>query len=803
MTDTRTEIQKALHRFRRWIRQYVLLEGIAASIALACILFWLTFALDVLHFQFRSLELPGWFRLLCTVGMAVLVVGTTLSWILARFFRHLRPADLALALERRFPELNDRLITSVELGDHAATPLQRSMLARTANEAAEQISRLHLQETFDRTPLKRVLLAAGVLVSSVLVFGLANAQGMERWYRAYILGSEDYWEPFRRQDLEVHVVAQPGDRIRKFDEFQVYKHPRGADLQLVALAREGTAAPEQVNIQSLTFASAGTRRVRVTMSRVGELEFRHTASRVLDDQHLWFRGGDYINRSPFRVQVVPPPVVERIRLRCQYPEYTGLQGQEDRLVPVVGTQAALPMETRFDLMVDVNKPLVRVHLHGSHLQLSLGFEQQGTELAPLPPQLRIIDPETRESRTVEVNVAPADLFDPQRRQFHIPFVVSASAEEQLAELDGLADLPLPLPPDETLQIYLEDEDQIYSPEPAMVTINGIVDQPPVVDIRRTGIGTVVTRMANIPIEGKLTDDYGVEDAWFGYRIDHDPEVERRPLEHRPAGQREFVLGSQSDAKAEFFNLIPLRLQEQQTLTLGVYAQDGDNLNGPHVSHGELFTFKIVSKEELLSRLYDREVNLRMRFEQIRSEVEELRTRVVNARELAELFDGDEGGTPEQSADLSSFVERGLHQLRKNHTESRSIEVSFRDLRSEMVNNRVDTQEMLTRIDTGVIAPLATLNEELFLEADRKFGVIRLQVERRSNVSAAVRETVPAVNDLLDQMDRILAEMRDRGTYNELIQQLQQIIEQEKKLLEKTEEKRIQENFFFPLNDSTK
>ena len=45
---------------------------------------------------------------------------------------------------------------------------------------------------------------------------------------------------------------------------------------------------------------------------------------------------------------------------------------------------------------------------------------------------------------------------------------------------------LPVPPDVPLQIELQDADDIRSAEPIRLTINGIVDLPPVIETRLKG-----------------------------------------------------------------------------------------------------------------------------------------------------------------------------------------------------------------------------------------------------------------------------------------------------------------------------
>lgn len=796
MTQIPAEIQTTLKRFRRWIRRYILLEGLAVLIAVACLMFWATFLLDVAYFRFSNLELPTSFRLICLLVMVGVLAGLAISWVLLRLFKQFRMKDLALALERRFPQLRDQLITTVQMEHEQATPLKASMIERTSREAAAKLSQLPLEETFDQTPLKRLAITATVLFCTLAVFSVANAAGMERWVQAYIFAEDNYWDPFRQQSLTVKIIAQPGELIKEFDENRIYKHPRGADLQLLVESNDEAVSPEDVTVQYIAFEGNTTGRGRANMNRFGDGQFRHTFSRVVDDHRLWIRGGDFVNRTPYRIQIVDPPQVDQMILKCDYPSYTGKDGIEDQLISVVGTQVSLPMETKFELQGRCNKPLRVVDIRSNRFQLSFGFKADKTGKLAKPTTLILRDDENQILRTIEVNASAGSLLSEGGMNFVVPFLITAQAEQAWEKFGDLVELPIPIPPDSALKIFLEDEDDIYSPEPASLTVNGIVDEPPVIDTRRTGVGALVTRNASIPIEGLLTDDYGVTNAWFGFKVGSAENKQTRPLGSLPQGQNEFTLNDKTNKKVERFDLRPLKLQEGESLTLAIYAQDGDDLNGPHISHGEIFSFKVVTDDELLAQLFNREVNLRLRFEQIRSEVGDLRELLGERSANLNSLDEQGSATQEEAANLSAFVERSLHQLRKNQTESRSIEISFRDLREEMVNNGIDTKDKLDRIDNGVIKPLLVLNDDLFITADERYALQRLSLQRGTGIADAMNETIPTVDTVIAQMDRILDEMRDRGTINDVIQNLQNLIEKQRKLHKETEEKRINENFFF-------
>jgi hypothetical protein len=819
-TDDLQELDASLSQLKRRVRRYVLLEGLAIVVAVLGVGFWISFGADELHFSMRKLELPRWLR----IGFTVLLVGTVamvfLTWVIGRLWHSFGRKLLALVVERRFPQLGDRLITAIELQGSpqtASSPLATAMWRRTAGEAAETIRRVDLTQVFDPRPLRRAVTIAGVLLASVIAIGAANAAGVERWFHAFVLGKDDYWDPYRRSAMSIHVVAQPGDRVRKFDADGIYKHPRGADLTIEAESAEGKPAPDKAVLDFQSFGYGGSSRGSTPMTRRDERVFRQTLTRVVDRHHLWVTAGDYVNRRPLRVLIVEPPKVDRLTLHCDYPSYTGLDSIEDKPVPVQSLQASLPMETAFTVEGQSNKPLVSVLIRSEMFELRFSAPASGgASDVDGRPRITIRESSAAAPRTVSL-AASEPWIAADRRSFRVPMRVSANGTEKLLALAEGGAGPLPLPPVAPLQVYLEDEDGIFSTEPTSVTISGTPDLDPVVDVRLTGVSNVVTRMAEIPIRGRITDDYGVAKAEFGYEVLPDPsdaaaneaappansEKKTSPLGVPPRGQKEFDLAD-APAGVERFSLTPLELKDGQRLQLAIHAEDADDQNGPHRAHGEVFNFRIVPGEELLARLYEKEVNLRQRFEQIMLETKRLRDDLAQHRErtgewiAARKAAGDKTATDEKVQTLFNAIDacarRSLHQVRTNSTESRAIEGAFGEIRAEMVNNRVDTPSLLERIDLGVVAPLKTINESDYPDIDGQLGLFALAMERGSDPSSAIDSSREAVDRMLARMEQVLSEMRRRGNINEIIQQLQSIIERQQKLKDETEQRKLDELF---------
>ena len=844
------EAVSVLDRLRSRIRSYVLWEGVALVVVLLGALFWGSFLVDWCYFQLSRLELPRWFRAAVLVAGIGLLAAGVVSWIALRLFRAFRTKALALVLERRFPELDDRLITAVEAAEGAETtdsPITSAMLRHTIVEAARTASGLDLGSVFDRKPLRRAVVTASVLVASILGLAVTNSAAMERWVAGYLGLRDGYWP--RETELIVKVIVQPGDRVREFTDGH-YKHPKGSDLSLQIEVAPGKKAPEQVRLDARLANGRGN--VRAYLTRVGDQPFRHTLAGLLDDADIWVTGGDFTNARPYRVQVVQPPEVQSVTLHCLYPEYTGLNERvEDKAVrakqQVNGAQTSLPLATDFVLDLTANKALSHIRIEGDagadrwEIELVAG-EPSSARAKNQPVDVtsgtRIMYPiawislKSQDGRP-EVRVFLPDsmekaIWSSKKDAVALPFVLAPDGATSLPERIRAAaeskqplEFPLPLPPDAMIRVSLEDTDQIQSTAPAKFTINGIVDQPPLVTTELKGIGSSITRKARIPIAGMLTDDYGVVSARFDYKVDDAEAWSPREFQSTPPRSlREFELRRAEEEPFERFDVLPLDLSIKQRLTVAVSALDGctvpDTLllnpvarrqepptgvpAGPLTAHralGQKYVFNIVSEEELLSMLYVREINIRKRFEQIITEMKQTREVLSKVRgqadEAASLKKNGTKPDDEKFATLawglSSAADRSLQAIRKNSVETAGVETSFADIREELVNNAADTPLLLERLDGKIIAPLHRINGTDFPNADSSLGLFKLALEKNNDPIGSMDEATDTLDSMIEKMELILTEMRELAKFHEVVEQLKANIKAQQNLLEETKRKR--------------
>ncbi len=809
-----SEIDSVLGQLKNMIRKYVLIEGIAILVAIIGMLFWVGFGIDVIYFWMSRLDLPIWFRKLFAVSAVCFLVYGLLKWVLFRFLRSMTNRSLALVLEKQFPELNDRLITAVESRTNDfpnENQLHLSMLDKTIDDVAGLMKNLDLGQVFNLAPLKKIVTISLLLIVSVFAFAWANQPAFARLQRAYLNWDESYWE--RKTVLEVSIVSQPGDVIKGFKNFQ-YKHPRGADLTILVKVPENAVVPDVVRLKySLEQGGKGT----VYLTKSGDREFRHSIGSLVDNLQFSIRGGDFATSKYYHVLSVESPRIDSVNLKCLYPEYTGLNSfdsegkiQRENIV-INGSSVSLPMETDFILVARANKPLRKIRISGEDYELQ--YDADSGEL-----KYHWQEDEKSESITIPLSDENRqNLIQPDFLSLQIPFRISSFLEDkessggkpdgsklagnssisELIQRDGFRNRMI-LKPDSQIRIELWDQDDVASLEPARLTVNGIIDEDPVVETELKGIGFSITRKAVIPITGVIRDDYGIENAYFEYKIDKQPEWSKSVLSFPPEGRlQKFDLKTTSGKSDERFSMLPLELKEGSKFTLSVVAVDGDQLNGPHSSRGESYTFSVVSEQELLSILYGKEINLRKRFEQIISEIEKTKSDLESHRDRVVSLNSRKDSTNNRS-DVSKLekelktavdvlAERSLHQVRKNSTESVEIAEAFRGILDELINNSLQTSKKVKRLEESILDPLTNINAKLFPASDKELGLLKLAIQKERNPIESMESGIASLDRILRQMRLVLKEMQELVKYHQAVNQLKLILENQKKLLEKTEQ----------------
>lgn len=801
---TRMELPAAvrdlLGRVKMRIRRDSLAYGILLAVTLAIVVFWSTTALDAGWFLLQRLELPVGLR---AILLAILLPSA--GWLLIRrvvypVIRRVRDVDVALLLERRFPQFRDRLVLAVESskGIPCDGPLAQPMLQRSVSEAADLAGKVQVSDVFETRAIKRLAIITAALFVATLIPALLDPGMVQRWWNAFVRCEEIYHD--RTTDIHVVAIAQPGDRRVDFaavNDVMTYRHPRGADLELEFRVPEGGPAdgvewivPERIRVDLIR--ADGTRS-RTYVSPSSARGFRYVVSQLREPVELEVLAGDYRTRIPWRVDVVDTPGLDTIELNCEYPEYTGWNQQRERSLKVTGSEIPLPVGTRFELKANSAKPLQAARIVTEQFEVSGDRESSKVIL--------------RDGRTIESAGQPLVSKDgtgviASLELFGVPKPGSESAkdgqkpaDQSSATVEYWKDGRLRIPSNTSLRFFLHDEDNVMSVSPETLRVQGVEDAAPVVVVQLTGIGNSVTRRARIPIAGKVRDDYGLQSAGFEFLVDDETSWRPRPFRSTPApSATEFDLARSAEEPFEYFELQPLELSEGQSLTLSVVATDGNPSPGPGQTRSTPFPFQIVSDEELLSVLYTREIGLRTRFEEVIAQLEEIQKDLQFHQTVATRVDGaGAGAKDEDRISLMTCATRSGNNLRRQTNELTSIVEGFEEIKRQLVNNAIPLHNAET-MQAGIIDPLKRVSGEMMGQADRAIGAFRVAAMEKQASQSLVSQSSAQVSEVILALKTILESVRDMAEFHEALRDLKQLSDEQRKIFEET--KKLQKNQLF-------
>ncbi|MCA9230547.1 MAG: hypothetical protein KDA57_07845 [Planctomycetales bacterium] len=712
----------------RWlIRLYVLVEGIASILLVLGCAFWIGLAVDWTFEPVPAIRVAIW-----TFVMA-LTLYVAVRFLVSRTFRRLPDSSLALLLERNCPELDESLITTLEAADRRRSSSlgNPQLLQRTGEVAALQVRQIKLRRIFRFHPLLWKTGLAATLLFSILAFAFLQKDAFGFWINRMAL-SEVPWP--RRVQLAVLGLENPNQRIIKVardDDFE---------LQVNASILQGHVAPEQVEIR---YRLADGRRGRDTMTKVGEglvgrddgQRFTYSFRNVAADLEFDLIGGDDRLRN-LKLQVVERPQIVSMLFECEFPEYMQRSAQS---IPVSG-RIELPEGSTALCLARANKPLKEVSIY---------------------------DPVSQQELPVTVSQAPPDQFTFELQS-------------------GLAD--------QVLLITMRDSDAIQNREPYRVVVSAIVDQPPEVSVLPRGISTAVTPQATIPFGGEMLDEYGMEETWFEYQIDQAP-PERRTFASQPAGRRRVTEIDRFDLAEtdSVSNQRLLSLQPGQQLTLSVKARDAYNLQAePHIGSSQRFSLDIVTTSELRALLEKRELGLRQRFEAIYEKMvgtAELLTRIETepATPQADTSEEDEQERRRERDRLR--LSGALQNVTQLSFETLGVADGFGDIVLELMNNRVDTEELRQRLEGGIADPLREIATQQMTKLESLLQQLESSFAEQGDTKLPLAPARAQAEAVSEAMKEVLDRMLELESYNELVELLRGILDEQQQLEDKTKELR--------------
>jgi hypothetical protein len=369
MTEERL-LLKRLHDIRRRIRALFALNGVGRLLLVVPPAVLVVVLLDyLLHFPavMRGLFLVG------LVGMAAVVITRHL-WRPLRI--HIGADDVALELEGQFPELDDRLATTVSFIESGQRPGESKALRdAVVGNTLSAIDRMDFRQALRPGPLVGIFLI-GLLITTA-VGGLGIAYGSEAG-----IGLERLFNPLtsRQWPQRTHLTVDNPNPVC----------PLGDDYSVRVELAPGSDVPKRVVLHYREDGADSWERhvMDDRQSTAGEPFFIAAFPRVRSSFDYYVTGGD--DRAPdvdhYRVDVRPKPHVDAILMTITPPEY--VTGAKPRFEPGLGgTQALQGSMIRMDVVLnkpigvdDAGAPRAEVVLQSPGKKIPMGFVAAGYDL---------------------------------------------------------------------------------------------------------------------------------------------------------------------------------------------------------------------------------------------------------------------------------------------------------------------------------------------------------------------------------------------------------------------------------------
>lgn len=522
---------------------------------------------------------------------------------------------------------------------------------------------------------------------------------------------------FRRNWLLADVAWPQRTRIVPvgYESSDRRRFPLNDELVIVAdvIGEPPTAA-------TLHWRTLSGQRGRETMTRLGDR--RLTASLGVMTETVLFRilGGDEPTRE-YVAEGGERPHVVRTRTAITPPAYAGLETMSIEQETVFEVLAG----SRVTIEAWLNKPV-------SQAQFQVGDARPVDCERVSPTQIRV------SFRAVATAAGGADPASAPVDD--LPALTSGSGRFELLDAEGWNDR-----------------------RPVRFTIKVAPDGPPSARMDLIGVGEVVTPEAEIRMRLRFDDPYGLQSAALAAdRNGGEPQL--IPITGFEPGQR------QVDAEAAF-EISTLSANPGDRVRL--WAEAGDAApGGANIGRCPAVEFRVLSREDFLTEMAQRELELRREFERLISEQRLLRDALGR---LAAVTEGaPPAGLPQRLAGLSR--QQSTH-ARRCQGLALQFERVLAEMRTSRVARSVDERRLLDR----VAVPLTDLSVGPMAEAAAAI------LAARAGVDETGRTGLMAAQDrILESMRAILAQMLEWEGYQETVTLLREIIDEQSQVQGETQ-----------------
>jgi len=300
-----SEIRARLDSLRRRIAAALALEGGARVAGILLLAVALSFLLDrVFHLEVAARAV---------ILLAALAALGWVSWrFVVRRLRRLPGEDpLAIAVEARYPDLSDRLISALQLAretDPERYGMSPQLIADAVHGVVEPVKHLDFGRILATGRVARRT-ALGLVALGLLAAGAAaDPDSASIWFRRNVLLRDIRWPQ------KTYLVVDP-----ELFPNRVARIVRGADLVVTATST-GEAHPDRVTIY---YRDSEGERGKATMKADLQAHvYRHEFTSIAFPITFHLEGNDEVTED-YRIELLDAPEVAELEVEVGFPPYAG------------------------------------------------------------------------------------------------------------------------------------------------------------------------------------------------------------------------------------------------------------------------------------------------------------------------------------------------------------------------------------------------------------------------------------------------------------------------------------------------
>ncbi len=331
------------------IRRRYFIHGLGVLLSAGLALLLLYYPTD------RLLQLPAPVRTLLSLGLLTYLGVLLYRFLLYPLQRRFQHGDVALAIEKRFPDLQQKLISAIQLSEQteqakdAPQKLRNqspAMIAKVLDDASEHAQIIPLNQLLNTRRTRQIWILAVLLLILLGSLSVQDPKSSKAFAMRLVGMDVDY--P-RRTNLEIRLPNNSRDHQVKIDGRQaLITLTAGADLIIVVKANG-----EVPNEVFLKMKGGRGMAPKIAMTTRGKNLFRHVFPRISEGFSFFAQGGDDpAGNLQVTVQAIQPPRTGTLRAMVHPPAYTG----QEPTVQTGGNIEAL-MGSKIILQADTTSPI--------------------------------------------------------------------------------------------------------------------------------------------------------------------------------------------------------------------------------------------------------------------------------------------------------------------------------------------------------------------------------------------------------------------------------------------------------------